>query len=57
MVIRTRRRAITAARALRERGVVPPGVDDPAVYRCRSGGIVLPRSADWREATMSLQRV
>jgi hypothetical protein len=56
MVIRTRRRAIAAARALREGGVVPPGVDEPAVYRRRSGGVVLPRSADWREATRELQQ-
>jgi phenylpropionate dioxygenase-like ring-hydroxylating dioxygenase large terminal subunit len=56
MVIRTRRRAIRAAEALRDHGVVPPGVDDPAVYRCRSGGVILPRSADWLEATADLRR-
>ena len=37
MVIRTRRRAIGAARALRDSGEIPPGVDDPAIYRQRSG--------------------
>ncbi len=56
MVIRTRRRVINAARALRDGGVVPPGVDDPEVYRCRSGGVVLPRSADWLDATKDLRR-
>jgi nitrite reductase/ring-hydroxylating ferredoxin subunit len=56
MVIRTRRRLLGAARALRDGGVVPPGVDDPAVYRCRSGGVVLPRDADWLEATRDLRR-
>jgi nitrite reductase/ring-hydroxylating ferredoxin subunit len=57
MIIRTRRRAINAARALRERGVVPPGVDEPTVYRCRSGGVVLPRGADWQDATKELRQV
>jgi hypothetical protein len=56
MVIRTRRRAINAAKALRDTGEVPPGVDDPAVYRCRSGGVILPRAADWLDATKELRR-
>jgi nitrite reductase/ring-hydroxylating ferredoxin subunit len=56
MVIRTRRRAILAARALREGGEVPPGVDDPTVYRYRSGGVILPRQAGWLEATRELRR-
>ena len=56
MVIRTRRRVIHAAEALRDRAVVPPGVDDPAIYRCRSGGVILPREADWLEATRDLRR-
>jgi hypothetical protein len=56
MVIRTRKRLLDAARALREAGQVPPGVDDPAVYAVRSGGVVLPRAADWIEATRELRR-
>ena len=32
MVIRTRRRVINAAKALRDTGDVPPGVDDPTIY-------------------------
>ena len=56
MVIRTRRRVIAASRALRDAGTVPPGVDDPTVYRYRSGGVVLPRDADWLEATKGLRR-
>ncbi|TMQ19272.1 MAG: Rieske 2Fe-2S domain-containing protein [Candidatus Rokuibacteriota bacterium] len=56
MVIRTRRRVITAARALRDGGVVPPGVDRPEVYRHRSGGVVLPRGAGWLDATKDLRR-
>ena len=56
MVIRTRRRAIQAARALRDGGSVPPGVDDPEVYRYRSGGVILPREANWLESTKELRR-
>jgi phthalate 4,5-dioxygenase len=56
MVIRTRRRVIRAARALRDGGVVPPGVDEPEVYRCRSGGVILPRDASWLDATKDLRR-
>jgi len=56
MVIRTRRRLLAAARALRERRVVPPGVDDPSVYRQRSGGVILSRDADWLDATKEMRR-
>jgi hypothetical protein len=56
MIIRTRRRLISAAVALRERGVVPPAVDQGSAYRLRSGGVVLPSDADWTEATRSLQQ-
>jgi nitrite reductase/ring-hydroxylating ferredoxin subunit len=55
LIIRTRRKLMACARALRDEGVVPPGVDNPEVYHQRSGGIVLPRSADWWEATRSLR--
>jgi phthalate 4,5-dioxygenase oxygenase subunit len=55
MIIRTRRRLINAAKTLRESGTIPPGVDEPWVYKVRSGGIILPRSADWREATKHLR--
>jgi hypothetical protein len=51
MIIRTRRRLIQAAKALRDNGTIPPGVDDPKVYRQRSGEVILPRSVDWWEAT------
>ena len=56
MVIRTRRRVLNAARALRDSGATPPGVDNPEVYRHRSGGVVLPRAADWLEATKGLRQ-
>jgi hypothetical protein len=55
MIIRTRRRYITAAKALVEHGVTPPGVNQPELYRQRFGQIVLPRSADWWEATRPLR--
>lgn len=56
MVIRTRKRLIDAARALRDHGQVPPGVDDPDVYQVRSGGAILPRGANWLKATRELRR-
>jgi hypothetical protein len=51
MIIRTRRRMIAAAKALRDENTLPPGVEDSSVYRTRTGSVVLPRSADWLEAT------
>ena len=57
MIIRTRSRLIKAAKALRERGELPPLVDRADLYRVRSGGVVLPRSADWLEATRELRTV
>ncbi len=56
LIIRTRRRVIAAARALRDNGTVPPGVDNPEFYRQRSGGVVLPRSVDWWDATHDLRQ-
>jgi hypothetical protein len=47
LIIRTRRRMINAARALRENGTIPPCVDEPQLYRQRSGEMILPRSVDW----------
>jgi hypothetical protein len=55
MVIKTRRRLLRAAKALRDHGTVPPGAGDPTVYRVRSGGTILPRDADWLEATAGLR--
>ncbi len=54
MIVRTRRRLVRAAMANRE-GTTPPGVDDPKLYRQRSGGIILPRNADWIESTAELR--
>ncbi|HEX5368265.1 MAG TPA: Rieske 2Fe-2S domain-containing protein [Dehalococcoidia bacterium] len=55
MIIRTRRRLINAAKAMRDLGTPPPAVDGPGLYRIRSGGIILPRSADWIETTQPLR--
>jgi len=57
MIIRTRRRVINAAKALRDDGKLPPGVDDPTVYRYRSGGAILPRDVSWLDATKELRQV
>jgi phthalate 4,5-dioxygenase len=56
MIIRTRRRLIEAARALREQGMEPPGVDAPALFATRSGGVVLPRTANWVDDTAPLRQ-
>ena len=57
MIIRTRRRLIKAAKAHRDEGVIPAVVDHPELYRVRSGGVVIPRNADWLQATADLRRV
>lgn len=54
MIVRTRRRMMQAAIAHRE-GAPAPAVDNPELYRQRSGGVILPRDADWIEATKDLR--
>jgi phthalate 4,5-dioxygenase oxygenase subunit len=56
LIIKTRRRMLAAVRAHRDQGVIPPGVDEPQIYQQRSGGVVLPRSADWWEGTKDLRK-
>jgi phenylpropionate dioxygenase-like ring-hydroxylating dioxygenase large terminal subunit len=56
MVIRVRRRLIAAVNAHLNHGVTPPGVDDPAAYRVRSGGLFLPPDADWVDSTRDLRQ-
>jgi phenylpropionate dioxygenase-like ring-hydroxylating dioxygenase large terminal subunit len=51
MIIRTRMRLLRAVRAFQDRGETPIGVETPALYRQHSGSVILPRSADWVEAT------
>ena len=50
MIVRTRRRLLAAARALRETGVLPPGAEDPAIFReVRSGYLVSDDKSPWQE--------
>ena len=55
MITRTRRRLLLAARTLRDKGTVPPGVDDPELYRrARSGYFVAPEDRrPWQEVYAS----
>jgi hypothetical protein len=56
LIIRTRRCMINAAKALRDDGITPPGVNNPEIYALRSGGTVLPKGLDWWDATKDLRR-
>jgi phthalate 4,5-dioxygenase oxygenase subunit len=49
-LIRVRRRMLRAAEALRDGGVIPPGVEDPALYQVRSCQAILPKGSDWQQA-------
>jgi phthalate 4,5-dioxygenase oxygenase subunit len=49
MIIRARRRLLAAARELDDHDTVPPGVENPALYRMRSGGAILPRGVNGLE--------
>jgi hypothetical protein len=55
MIIRARRRWIAMAIDVFEKGVVPPGVDNPEMYRQRSGEVILPKNVDWWEGTKHLR--
>jgi len=49
MIARTRRRALQAARAFRETGQAPPGVDTPELFlSSRSGYFVDASGSDWQ---------
>jgi hypothetical protein len=54
MVIRTRRRLINAAKAFERTGEAPEGVDQPELYRQRSGCVLLPRGVNALEACADL---
>jgi phenylpropionate dioxygenase-like ring-hydroxylating dioxygenase large terminal subunit len=50
MITRTRRRLLMAARALRDAGTLPPGVEDAKVFRgARSGYFVSDDNSPWQE--------
>jgi len=55
MIIRVRQRLIAAAQALAERGLTPPGVEMPAAYAVKSGGVLLPAGVNWIGATKELR--
>lgn len=55
MIIRTRRRLLKAVQALVAHQEIPPGVDEPQLYRTRSASCMLPQDADWIEATEKLR--
>ncbi len=57
MIIRARNRWIRAAQALAEDGTVPPGVDEPKLYRQRSGECILPRDVDFWNGSKHLREV
>jgi phthalate 4,5-dioxygenase oxygenase subunit len=50
-IIQVRRRLLTAARALRERGATPPGLE-PAAFGVRSASALLPPDADWVDGAL-----
>jgi nitrite reductase/ring-hydroxylating ferredoxin subunit len=54
-IIRMRRLLIRATRALQNEGTIPPGVDNPEVYKVRSGNVILPNGVNGIEATQNLQ--
>jgi len=56
MITMVRRRLIGAAKALRDRGAAPPGVDQPDLYAVRSAVINLPKAAHWVEQTRDVVR-
>jgi phenylpropionate dioxygenase-like ring-hydroxylating dioxygenase large terminal subunit len=56
MIIRTRQRIIRAAESLRDENATPPGVDDPEAFAVRTGSAILPKDADWLEATKELRK-
>jgi len=54
-VIRMRRLFIKAAKEMRDSGKLPPAVDNPELYKIRSGGIVLPNGVHGIEETKDIQ--
>jgi phthalate 4,5-dioxygenase oxygenase subunit len=56
MIIRSRRRLIDAAKALRDHGTPPPCWNEPEAYATRTGGVVLPRGVNWVEGSAELRK-
>jgi hypothetical protein len=54
VIVFMRRRFLAAAKALQERGVPPPGVDEPDAYAVRSAIVNLPVDLNWVEASRDM---
>ena len=50
--IKARLKLLNAAKALRERGTVPPGARDPSVYRVRGTSTVVADNVNWVDGVM-----
>src|SRR5439155_7269788 len=50
MVIKARLKLIAAVKAHQSDETLPPGVEEPALYRMRSGGAILPAGIDGMRA-------
>lgn len=50
MIIQVRHRLMATAKALSVTGIIPPGAENPEVYRVRSASLILPKSANWVES-------
>jgi hypothetical protein len=48
-IIKARLMLLEAARALREKNMLPAGARDPSVYRVRGSAVVIPDDVDWIE--------
>ena len=56
-IIRFRKRLIEVAKGCRAEAVPPPGVLEPHLYRARGAAAVLPKDADWLEATKEIRKL
>jgi phthalate 4,5-dioxygenase len=56
-IIGTRRKLLSAAKALRERGETPPGVRNPEWYQVRAAAIEIKRDQNWFEASEENRKV
>jgi hypothetical protein len=55
-IIAFRRLMVQAAKAYRDKGELPPTVDDPTLYRVRGFSALLPKDVDWIEASEDWRR-
>lgn len=57
MIIRVRRRLLDAVRAFADSGTLPPGIDEPTLYRRRGVQLTLAPGTSWMDATDELIRI